>query len=806
MPITPLLTAEIPVQVTAGFPSALIDVRITPLYDGIFDPNFWDPEFVDIGWLYDQQPQIPVAIDGALSSVAFPRTIGATGARRQILPPWRFLVGSTEIHWYRRLHGTTVSESIDGIMQFSFSAPRRGSTTDPFAEPLGSPRSWLGIPGGKQPVTITAQLLLEGGGSREITLVQDGIFDNTSGKVSEGGDTRTWNGGGAHARVDRVPITYQAPPGHGQLSGTVVRRLLTLAGVNPTKIAISGGRRLYKELSFIDAPAIVSANAILLPESKRVYHDDRTDTWRLLDYSGIADKRIEGVITADDVLSALGILGDDAANDSPTCIVLTSTAQVTKDECGRRLDIQVSRTFTIRRIFGAWYAQKTGPSSDPTAGDLLDLGDTDPMTPSLWQGADAALRQTSLTISVREIDCETLISEEVVTWGWFSPRIARYHVNAAGVVDGYSPGYVYDSSAQKDDSAPLYSWSAEKFVPLSWRKVDYIYREDGYLSQRKEVEGGWSVRQMPIKNRSTDPTEQWPVVDFVDAWIMANGVAVTGSTGVGFLPVLAPHVGDYWHGPVEVYGETGGILGRTKFPRLSTLTFQPAQIVTDYDVTDDGFITAETSRTSRWSLTSTEGNYLYLEEGVSSDPSPVWRETESESTRYFAIGESKHNRYTLHLDLLTGKISANGDSNLDGYLPTADQRTDIVPPESAFDDPEEYAHALAASRHENRPLKVEVCAPALEAVIIPWTLKGVVVEHAENEDDLTAVGIQMMKEMSSIDVQFPLPFNPLIRPAQRWILHLPILSIHYDLLIETVAHSQGERETWTQVTGRFDVI
>jgi hypothetical protein len=792
------LTAEIPVRVTAGFPSALIDVRITPRYDGIFDPNFWDPEFVDVGWVYDEQPQISVAIDGSLSSSAFPRTIGVSGARRQILHSWQFLVGSTEIPWYRRLHGTTVSESIDGITQFSFSAPRRGSTADPFAEPLGSPRSWLGIPGGKQPITVTAQFLLEGGGSREVTLVQDGIFDNTSGKVSEGGDTRTWNGGGAHARIDRVPITYQAPPGHGQTSGTVVRRLLTLAGVEPTKIAISGGRRLYKELSFIDAPAIVSANAILQPESKRVYHDDRTDTWRLLDYSGIADKRIEGVITADDVLSALGTLGDDAANDAPTCIVLTSTAQVTRDECGRRLDFKYIDRFEIRQIRGYFSRQESSGVITPNG------------TPDGWAGQDAALRHTERIVIVKEIDCETVLSEETVVYGWFAPEAVRYFLDVSGAISNYVHGvYFFDQGVVTDDNIKAYQWPTQKWTPITWRRVEYSYDDRGYQNITMDIEGGWQTVEGAYKDRSSSSGSAWNSIDYITSSAYTADLRLVD----GHIP--PSKVAERWFGPRYVYDVSsgGGRLVRHftggPFGVDSVFLVAPtrlSQSVVERDIDDgDGTILSESATISKKFAPQGAGDYLY-QFGESVQPSPAFQVFETEEVRYSSTGESSHDKITSKYDHRGELVDADVERNIPSYLPVADQRIDIVPPESAFDDPAEYAHALAASRHENRPLKVEVCAPALETVLIPWTMKGVSVEHAENEDDLTVVGIQMMRELSSIDVQFPLPFNPLIRPGQRWVLHLPILSIHYDLLVETVTHAQDERETWTQVTGRFDVI
>lgn len=811
--ITPILTLNIPVRLTAGFLRAEIDVRLAPRHDGPFDASLFDPSVFDVGWDYAGQPQIAIELDGALTGTAWPRTPDASGARRQIIPPWRLEVGGVEIPWYRRFPGMSVRESIDGTTQFNFSMPRRGGVNDPYSEPLGSPVAQLGVPGGKKSINVTAELLTASGTRQSIPLVRDGMLDNTLAQFSEsgdrrmrgsGGDVRTWTGGGAHARVDRTPVTYQAPPGHGQQSGTVVRRLLQLAGVPATKIAISGGRRLYKEISLIDSSAIAAANEILLPENRRVFHDDRTDTWRLHDFTGIEGRRVEAIITESDVLSVLGQLGDAAAADAPTCVVLTSTAQVTKEECGTRLDYKVIDHFSVEQIRGYYSIQSTDGTIQPN-GSVTG-----------WAGKPATLRHSERTVIVKEIDCETVISEETVVYRWFAPEASRYLLDTEGAIAFYRQGvYFYDQGVEKDDNVKAFLWPTERWTAVSWRRTENSFDERGYLTTVTELEGGWLLAEGPHKERTSSTTSAWSAVPFV-----------TGPTGTSYTSdfrLIQTRLlnSEAWYGPTSLYDErlvfTGG--GQTTelvrlTPPLVTQTGLSggvpngdyvAKAITERQVTDDGFIVAEDTTTLKIHSPQGAGNFLYSF-GESIYGFPDLRVAGIESVRYGATGESSHDRISFKYDFRGNLVDQKTETNVDGYLPAADQRTDIVPPESAFDDPDEYAFALAASRNENRPIKAEVCAPALESILIPWTMKGVTPQYAENEDDLVAVGMQIIRESSSIEVSVPVPFNPLIRPAHYLVVHLPSIAMFYDILVESVDHSQDDNATLTQITGRHDVV
>lgn len=773
-----LLTLDIPVRLTGGFPTAELDVRLSP------QANIAD------------QAEIAVELDASLASAALPRA-----SREQVLAPWRITVGGRSLPWHRMLPGAFVEESLEGVTTFGFSAPRFGTGADRFMEPLGSPAAWLGVPGGKGAVEISAEFLAVSG-RKSVPLVRDGVLDNSSADAS----TRSWNGGGAHGRVDRVPITYQAPPGHGQTSGTVVRRILELAGVPASKIAISGGRRLYKELTLVDAQPIASCNAILEPELRRVYHDERTDTWRTLDYSGVEGKRVEWVIREADVLAVLGSLGDAAAADAPTAITLTGSAQVTREECGRRLEYQVIDSFAVQEVRGARFTQGAGGA----------------LTPVAWKGSAAILRRVSRVVSVREIDCETVLAEEVVTWGWHSPEVARYRLATDGSTGAYSTaGFLYDAGATADDGTPMYLWQTERWVPVSWRRVDRSYDAAGYLVEGVEREGGWGVFPLPVKKR-TATSASWETTAYETEWTLASGTAVDT---FGFVDRRA----EWWRGPQFVYDETNVFLGIAANVGQGSPTLQRvysgvvlaplhdrgvgspdaeellAETTTRYTV-EGGFITAEDGESRRLFPVPSLGKYLFHDEGESTQEAPAWQVEGSTQTRYGAAGEDKHDRFSLRRDH-TGRIVESEESfGEPGYLPVADQRQDIVPPASTYDDPAEAEFALAASRHESRPIKVRVSAPALEAVLVPWEQKGRTVEYAETEDDLAAVGAYLIREASAIGVQVPLLFNPLVRPGHRIILDLPTLGMHHDMLAERVRHLQEDRVTWTQVGGRRDVV
>lgn len=773
--LTPLLTLDIPVRLTSGFEPAVLDVRVTPRHDGPFDPLTFDPSIFDVGWSYSEQPQIAAELDSSLAGAALART-----TREPIIRPWRVSVGGRVVPWHRMLPGSYVEESIDGVTTFGFSVPRLGSGADRFMEPLGSPAAWLGVPGGRGAVEISAEFLTPAG-RKSVPLVRDGVLDNSSADAA----TRTFAGGGAHGRVDRVPITFQAPPGHGQTSGTVVRHLLELAGVPATKIAISGGRRLYKELTLVDANAIQAANAILEPELKRVYHDDRSDTWRLLDYSGIEGKRVEVVIREADVLAALGSLGDSEAADAPTAITLTGSAQVTREECGRRTEWQVIESFAVREIRGRRYTQGAGGA----------------LTAVSWGGSPAALRLVRRQVNVREIDCETVVATESAVWEWFAPEGKRYELDTAtGGIGGYretatAGGWIYDEGAAADDSSPMYDWPAERFTLTSRQRDEHAYDGRNYRVGTTVGKGGWRMTEAPLKTRAStaDAWEEEPF-DAVDT--TADGRPITH--------------GERWYGPSSVYDEgSDGGLQRVKPPLILSGSTGLATGVeredTTISVNGDGFVTQEETTITRWHIAPGVGRHLY-QDTESTSPAPAWEEVERQVVAYAGAGESHHETFRARYDHNGKLIEGAQEVGIPGYLPAAEQRTDIVPPASAYDDTSEAAFALAASRQESRPIKVQVTAPALESVLTPWEQKGRTVEHAETEDDLAAVGAFELRQASAIGFDLPLPFNPLLRPAHRLVAHLPTLGWHFDGLIERARHTQEERVTWTQLSGRHDVV
>lgn len=804
--MTPILSINFRIKISPTIPVADLRIRVTPPHSGPFDPLLFDPDLFDMGWKYYLQPHIDISVNDDLATSVFPRE-----SREQVISPFLLSVGGNEIPYYRRLTDMVVSESIEGISSFSFSMPRRStSELDPYIESLGQPKSWLGVPGGKQAIDISAIYNTESGSVVEVPVIRNGLLDNSSSHTSVQSDTRTWNGSGAHARIDRKPITYQAPPGHGQKSSTVVRRILQLAGIDSTKVNISSGRRMYKEISLIDAKPIESCNQILLPENRRLFHDSRTDTWTTVDYSGIEGKRVECIITESDILSTIGTLGDSEANDAPTSIVLTSTAQVTRDQCGRRTVYQVIDTFSVTEIQG-YFSRQTGVSGIITPNASVDG----------WAGSSAELRHSQRIIIVKEIDCDTLVAEETVTYRWFSPEAERYILDSTGAIVGYIQNvYFYEQGVVADDSTKSYLWPTQRFVPVSWVRVEMLYNDDGYLVRRDSIEGGWRMLEGPMKDRSSSSSSEWQSVDFVTG---PTGRAYTGD--LRMVEEISPgqNYAERWYGPIEVYyvdtnddlGTPSGLskrgvsgpFGGTK-DEAGSLIFpgRLSQEITEYDVNDSGFVISETTTILSMFAAQGVGNYLYRTIGESPHSRQDFRVSETRQTKYSATSESNHDRISLAFKYTGELINQKVETNLDGYLPVADQRQDIVPPLSAFENPSDHEFALAASRHENRPIKVEISAPALESVMEPWQMKGNTVQYAENEQDLINLGTFIIRELSSIQVDYPVLLNTLLRPGHRVILHLPSLGIHYDHIVLNLQHIQSAKISYTQVTGRYDVI
>lgn len=690
---------------------------------------------------------------GDASIVSIIEDIRPRIVRRQIVAPFRVYLGATEIPGWQLLPGTFYEEGESGTT-FGFSMPLHSSTNPPgkFIESLGSPMGWLGPPGGKGAVRIDA-ILLTASGPRTIRLVTNGLFDNSSSAITPGGDTRTFNGIDAGGRYDRQLVTLTFPPGHGQTRGAVARRILQAIGVPAGSIAMPPTGRMYKGLQAIDRPGLALAQELLAVDLLELYRD-RDGIFRARTIGFNESARTELVFRSEDLLLGIGNLGESSTSEGPTSVTLTGSAQVVREECGRKTVSQTVESYAVYAPVVTLKAQAPG-----VLGTITSTG--------LTQGA-ASLILVSRVVRDTEFDCETVMSERIRTYGWYNPTVWRYRLDTTGAIDEYNGGYINEAGAVTDDSFELRQWSTERFVLLSDVTTRHEYDERGFLTRSVTDSDGYVRRLRALKTRVA-PSDDWETEPFVATLLIAG-------SGDG----LVVPAGEYF-----AAGFGGGAVKTRE--------------TVSYDVTDDGYVQRQATSFEEWTMRPGT-SALYNGAFESADSQQQFLVSRVEETVYGANTEGSHSEVTTTRDVSGRVTSVVVKSAEDGHLPSAARRTDLDPDPSIYDDDSEAAFAASASRYENQPIKVRVDADALLAVREAAEDKSNS-EWAETPEELEQLAIHAIREGAKLQVQFALPFNPVIRRGHRVQLIVEALRWNYDVFVRTVRHQEDPTMTWTQVSG-----
>jgi len=703
----------------------------------------------------------------SVSDLVRPRT-----SREQIVAPFKVTVGGTELPYWQRLSDMTVTESLDSGWTFSFSMPRRGDEPSAFLEPLGSPAAYFGVPGGKKSVNIDARLI-NSSGIQTFRLVTDGVFDNTQATVSAGGDTRQMNGFGAHNRYDRTAVTWSVTPGHGLRRENIVRRILLEAGVPSASIAVGNtGRICYKGIQLVDQPLLDSCNQILKPSLKKL-HVNRSGQFVTIPLEPTTGQTVAWTFNAQDVLDGFGDYSESANADGPTCVTVTGSKQITKDDDGHRTEEQVIETYANIPPTKAAFSQTAGSSTLTAV-----TADPTPDPDYLWLRSRITRRL--------EYQGDTLLSEWVLTEEWKNLHYARYKYNTTGGIGSYTTCYVNDSGAVADDGSLAYKWVREKFIPTSLVITTNTYDERGFLVQKQTNISRHVIRRQAIKSRGSH-SSTWESTNYdTNVYILGNGDGIS-QAGKGWVAQ------EVWQGVYE-YGlnqlPSGAVAGsEPTYAETETTTFK---------VNDCGYILSEETVRKSW-IERPGYEELYNGGFESQDNQSVFATRETETTYYLAAPGGSSSSVTTTLDYLTNREQVI--KGIDGYLPAAERSFDLIDPTWASEFGEdELIYQAAASRFEQQSIKEKVCATALEAVREHYE-ERLSDNYAEDGDELRNIASWVIRSGCVIEVSFPLPFNPLIHVGQKVHLDLHQIGINHNVWTTEVSHTESESGISTKVGG-----
>lgn len=689
---------------------------------------------------------------------------------------FRVYVDGAEVPIGRRLPGLEVTRRLGAGATWSLPVPRRADYPQPFPSPVGTIQAYKGPPPGLKPIVVDG-VYLTPSGLQTVRLITDGIVHG----AEQDGERIQLSGLDAWGRHDEKQVTLTLPPGHGLDRRDVARRLGAQGGA--TLYALTRAGRMDKELQAVDQPWIPLAQALMQPAGKLLQWDP--DGRLVNPRAAVVGGRYDHVIREADLVARSW--RKSSTNNGPTRVIVTGTRQVTRDECGRRLEVRVSQSYGIYLPRRAQWLQSG------TTGDLTAV--------SQPTGEAATLIRVGLSYEEREVECETVIRERRVEMGWYNPQRARYQLAVDGTIGGYygtaPPLYLLDAGAAKDDDAPGYVWPRERFVVIRDEETWHRFDDRDFLTETETVVRGWGHQRERVKVAES-PAVAWELTDYV-----ANQPILANGEGVAELEERL--YGTYRYLAVQRTNDTQEwVLSRA----FATSGNPRERRVTRFDVSDDGYILSERTETRGWTTRPGSGDFWHERIGESADEVETFRAIGAESVTYAAAqGEGSHSVLRRAYDADGRLVEGSTEDGLPGYLPAATRRADTIPDPAIYEEGE-AAEPMSASRQESQPIKGEARSTALESVR-PARTERLSSEWAESPAECETIARTTLRVETAPTVSFELPLNFTIFEGQR-VLVIPSRDEAVPVHVTEVTHREGSpadrQPSLTAVTGRWYVV
>lgn len=726
-----------------------------------------------------------LTLDATMQSlVDYVRPRGAV----QLTMPFRVYIDDVLQDPSRRLPGMTVTETLKGPT-FQWTMPRRSDYPAPFVEPLGQPAAYYGAPPGKARIDIDLPVVTPTG-VVAIRLVTGGVVENSPATIGEKG-TRTLNGIGARGRHDHALATLTFAPGHGLARNDVVRRVLVAAGVPASRIGVGvGGRRCYKGVQLVDRQALSFCDEYLQPAISELAEgrDGRFSVASKIPPS--SERPADWTFREVDLVKAG--LSESSAQDGPTCVRVTGTKQITRDDTGLTTEtiVETAWSFTPPRR-AAWRQSSGGTLSAVTSGTQT------PPTELGWIFS----RVTKQT--VRQGD--TLILERTTTEGRYNPLVYRYGLATDGSTASYNgAAFIYEADAVADDGNLTYAFVEERFGATAQETIRYEYDERGMQIGRTRDLSQYLLRYRSVQDRA-DSSTGWDSASWKTGLkVLGNGDGVWEDEGFAgtFTEVYVPGAAGSVPGPKPITGGYNDGRRPVKLhPNLGLRSGYVEREATVYDCTDDGYRTRDTVTLTQYAKRpGVTERYNGGEE--SRDAVILLLDVSTKATVYADNKDGSHSWIETTTDMIGGQGPVTRTGNGTGGLPAAEQSLDLVDPNWLLTHSEDdLLYAKAASRFESQPIKSRRCATALASVRESWeaTLSS---EWGEDTDELDAEADYEIRRGCVGEIQFELAAcNPLVRPRQVAHLSLPSEGFEGDVWVTEVANVEGERSTRTRISG-----
>lgn len=672
-----------------------------------------------------------IAVDTSVGEAAQPP---ASGLYRQQMVGYRLEIAGREfwpadlippVTWTEELGaGATLSfrlawntSGLDADISTQDRLPWIGSAlNDRALLPIGDFWTFMGVPPGRDEVNVYG-IYVTATGRHEIPLMVGGCVESVMAESGLGGRFLALTVADRRVRYDKRLIDFVLPPGHGRTRGAIARAMLAKAGVPAAQLAIfSGGVSCKKGVQLLDTNAWSSAAEFMAAGgyTLEVARDGTVVALERVNVSG----RVVATLGESDFRKVTY----QANTEGPTLITLTGSRMAPAEE----------RSTGLRST-----PPKVTESKDP---------DFVPQAAVQRQANTGTLSALSLTPEGREdqlvsrvtfrefFNGDTPIGDETIEEAWFNLQAYRYELDATGAIDGYAHNVYLMTTGVLDDATLAYRWPVERFGVRSVERNGKVFDDRNFLVRKTTRRYGPVLRGAALKSRiSTDPWEDEP-------YLVGQNVLGDG-TGV-------PNDDDG-----EVLAGIGGAEGNSSSPLFGSSPSIVQEIVTEYEVTDDGYVTKETS--TEWGWRQSPGAlHQYADESTSADSAWQFRVVQTVVTHYVE-GEGENARSVQITTDAAGRTFTVTE-DLDGYLPQAEIMGEPTVDADEYTSEEAAEYALAASRFGNEPFLVTVAFPGLEATRERQHVHKSS-HHAENETDGHAEAVRDAREGSAIDVTVELP-------------------------------------------------
>lgn len=658
-------------------------------------------------------------------------------AARSQLVSFEVWFGNTQVP-ERDVLSLAVTEDLEQMASWELSLPIRSEWPVARSNPWGDPSAT------HAPLPSLARVSIFGvyvtsRARHRIPLLTDGLPQSTARQA--GLDQLT--GVDALGAYDRRTLDYDLPPGHGLDAGTVIRRMLVALGVPASQLSIPFlGRRMYKPVS-VHGPGLATIQEIARAHGRAVRADRHGQI--TLERFHLPAAPVRWAFTDDDVLGSFV----PPEGDVPTRLTLTTTRQILRPECGLRTERRVTTVFQDRVLRKSKYRQ--------TAGGTLSIHSTSP---------PATVDISEVIVTETDYECDTVVGERIYRYTWFRRRAARYRTDSGGDPAGpipisstYPVVYV-DDGAVAGDQAQAYMDPAEGWGLYDYQESARLY---GPLSEGDTkafllgvVSRHFAYANAPaaVKSRATGSTSAWDAVAYLSGiYLTADGQGVNGITEV--------------------------------FQEVERTVEVPRPIPQGFLVGND-----TDSYTLALSLGSEDGISVYLYADGSNGGGPAHRLQISEKIAevYEGTGEASSRHYTTATKLLTTEKPRTVVEDVPSYLPRAEIREDVEPPESLFETEEEAEAAQAASRYENQPLEHTEIHETLERERQPHPITGSA-PWAEDEAHLAAIARQELLEGATGTASVTMPINFLLQPGDGCAWTSRALALSLTGVVTTPRHA-----------------